>query len=171
MLAWILDGKSISNENAIGMLCSECPCKLDFEVCASSHCGCFSGGIDMGMLKGEYRITYMKGATRTRYDYRWNESQQGSCYGNCDQPCFAIFLGGKLCPGYRQPGFSTFQEAENYGKGQSQTMSFDGTRTIYLRYSDDLCYDSEGCITYRIVRISSTTETEKQIAQLPKELQ
>lgn len=171
MLGWILNGKSITNEHALAMLCNECPCKIDFEVCGSRDCGCFSGGINMGPLSGRFRITYISGAIRTREDYKWNFEGRGYCRENCEQPCFCVFLGGKQCPGFTANGFDSSEEAEAYGKGKQEIMEFDGARNIFLRFSDDVCSDTEGCIVYRIVKETNTTEVERMVSQLPEALQ
>lgn len=171
MPAWIFHGKAILGEHALALLCSECPCQLEFEVCGARDCGCLTGGIPMGKLSGRYRVTYLSGAIRTRSDYKWNFAAPGYCYGACEQPCFCVFLGGNRCPGFTESGFDTAEEAEAYGKGKSEVMEFDGTREIYLRFSDDLCSDSIGCINYRIVRELASTEAERMIRSLPEEFQ
>jgi len=171
MLAWHQEKLAIMNRSALALLCVSCPCKLEIEVCARIHCGCFTGGHYLGKLKGRYKITYLRGAVVTQSGWSWNQALQGHCYGNCEQPCFGIFLGGKLCPGFDATGFSTAEAAEEYWKKSYEFMDFDGTSDIYLRYSDDNCADSLGCITYSLLKVSDLTEAQRQITMLPKELQ
>ena len=171
MLAWLQLNRAVMGRKELAMLCGGCPCKLEFEVCASVHCGCFMGGHYLGKLKGRYKVTYRKGAVMTQSGWSWNQALQGHCYGDCEQPCFGVFLGGNLCPGFNATGFPTAQEAEDFWKGSFDFMDFDGIRDIYLRYSDDTCSDSLGCITYSLLKVSDLTEAQRQIESLPKELQ
>ena len=50
MIAWLLSGKSLLNEEALGVLNSSCPCEIFFEIDAARDCGCYTGGIDIGNL-------------------------------------------------------------------------------------------------------------------------
>lgn len=171
MIAWLLSGKSLLNEEALGVLNSSCPCEIFFEIDAVRDCGCYTGGIDIGTLSGRYKVTYISGAVRTRMDYKWNLAGYGYCYGRCLQPCFCAFLGGNLCPGFAEGGFDTAAEAEAYAKGKYLFMDFNGDRHVTLGFSDDLCTDSTGSIVYSIVKVSSLTESQRIINRLPEALQ
>lgn len=170
MLAYI--GQGLLHDKDLAILCTECPCQVDFKVCAQINCGCDTGGIYFGKLRGHFKVTYLEGAVRTDDGApNWNNLGYGMCYGRCEQPCWGIYLGGNLLPGFTTgKDFANAEDAENLAKGQSDTFYFDGNQDVYLRYSDDACYNNIGCITYRIVKLSDETEEEWMIRMLPEVL-
>jgi len=155
---WINNNTLVTADNKV-VECDDCPCSNIFTISAGGDCSCGGrSGLSLGVLDGNYRLTYLSGAVCTQSGQMWNHIYTATriCMPG---GAHAIYIGrgnynGVLAPGFSTAGYASANSAELACKDTYIDYSFDGSANIIMWYDDDVCGDNIGSIAYSLEKLS-----------------
>jgi len=141
-----------------------CADEICFTIDAIDHCRCGSvGGVFVGTFPaGTYTVRYEAGAITTQSGIQWNRTYGGttnSCNPSSWRPYIGSAEGIHVLSGFNTSGWPDAASAEAANVGTSITFSLSSTQDVYAWYSDNVCADNIGEVTYCISEAISSSSS------------